>query len=471
MQLRIEQVLQSIEGELLVAPASLDAEVLMLTWDSRVVKEQALYVALVGERVDGHAFVGGAIASGAACVVVSHALDEETYEAARAAGCAIIQVASGEDAIRALAGTWRSLLNATVIGITGSVGKTTTRSLTEHVLRQRYKTCATKGNFNNELGAPYTLLSADADCEMLVMEMGMSSLGEIADICSYAHPHMGLITNIGTSHMEYLKTRENVARAKGELLAALPENEGQAFLPVKEEFYDFLCEETHVVERGINVTPYGGDKAPGVFATDVRVDEDGHPVFTLHIGEETAECALNLRGLHNVDNACGAAAIGKACGLTMDEIIAGLHETMPESGRQEFKKAACGATVIDDTYNASPVSMKAALSMMASRQHEGRNIAILGDMGELGSETDHGHAEVGTFAAEKGIDLLVCVGPVSAVMAKAAREAGMNEAAIVHVDSVDNVLAVLPELYEGDTVLCKASHYMGLNAIVEGLID
>ncbi len=473
MRLSTKQIVEITGGDLVVAPLDDMGIISGLSWDSRKMQTGWAYAALPGERVDGHDFVVAAIQGGAALALVSRALDDSALSHASQAGCAVVQVEDVASAITDLARAWRGMLKCKVVGVTGSVGKTTTKSLIKSVLSARFRTYATKGNFNNELGAPYTVLSAESDCEMLVLEMGMSSLGEIAHICEFAAPDMGLITNVGTSHIEYLGTRENIARAKAELIEALPDGGGKAFLPATCEFNDLIRSIATVDERGVDVAVYAGGPSSDVYATDVVLDEEGHPRFTLNAGGRQVPCSLSLRGLHNVDNACGAAAVGLACGIPLEEVAVALAAAQPEAGRQEFKKAARGFTVIDDSYNASPDSMKAGLSMLCSCKVDGRRIAVLGDMGELGDASEPCHREVGRFAAGlEGLDALICVGELSRDMADAALSAGMDPACVHWADGVPAAVSVLEGLLgAGDAVLVKASHYMGLERVVEGIIS
>ncbi len=442
-----------------------------MSWDSRSIEPGWAYVAIVGERVDGNDFTASALRAGAAVALMSRPPREEEAAAARRAGAAIVVVNDGEEAIIALARAWRARLDATVVGITGSVGKTTTKGLVRQVLSSKYRTCATRGNYNNQLGAPYTVLTADEDCEMLVVEMGMDHAGEIARICRTARPHMGVVTNVGVSHLEYLGTRENIARAKAELIEALPEG-GTAFLQAQGEFTEFIRAHAHVQERGVKTVLFGGNASGSdVFATDVEVDGESRPRFTLHAQDEAVRLTLGLRGAHNVENACAAAAVGIACGMSLCEVASALESAEPEAGRAQLKRAACGALVFDDAYNASPVSMKASLRMLASFEAKGKKIAVLGDMGELGSASDEGHYETGIAAADAQVDYLICAGEASVRIAQGAIEAGLDRALVRHVPDAQAALeTVLPMLGRGDVVLVKASHYMGLDRVVEGVI-
>ena len=221
MELEIGRVIEACDARVLVEPESRDGAVLGLTWDSREVKPGFVYAAIIGERVDGHAFAVSAIEAGAVAVLCTRELDDAALEAAHAAGACVLKVADTAEAIAEIAAAWRATLCATVIGVTGSVGKTTTKGLVRDILSTKYETWATKGNFNNELGAPYTVLTAPASTQMLVVEMGMDRPGQIAHLAAMAKPNLGVVSIVGTSHLEYLKTRDNIALAKAELLDAL----------------------------------------------------------------------------------------------------------------------------------------------------------------------------------------------------------------------------------------------------------
>ncbi len=488
----IQDIVESTGGNLVVAPLNAGAQATSLTWDSRRVKRGGAYVSIVGARVDGNDFAVDALRAGAAVALMSREPRADECATAQESGGAIVRVACGEDAVRALATAWRARLGATVVGVTGSVGKTTTKGLIRDVLSARFRTSATQGNYNNQLGAPATLLAADETCEMLVMEMGMDHAGEVARICQVARPHLGVITNVGLAHLEYLGTRENIARAKAELIEALPEG-GTAFLQAQGEFTPFIRAHARVDERGVRTVLFGGVPGaatvssrgagvggetvsasaaaiPDVYATDLRLDGKGRPHFTLHAKEEVATCSLSLRGAHNVENACAAAAVGLACEMSLDEVCAALAVAQPETGRGQLRAAACGAAVFDDTYNASPASMEAALATLAAYEVSGRRIAVLGDMGELGEAAVSGHTDTGLAAARTGLDLLICAGELARLIAQGARDAGMDARRVVCVHNADEALAALPsDLGVHDALLVKASRFMGLDRVVEGV--
>ena len=317
----------------------------------------------------------------------------------------------------------------------------------------------------------------------------MDRPGQIAHLAAMAKPSLGVVSIVGTSHLEYLKTRDNIALAKAELLDALPEG-GWAFLNAGCDKSAFMAEHARLVERGVNVCAFSAlgepDASLGAWAADsavwaenVTIDSEGRPRFELCArgalvgGERCRErVALSLRGAQNVSNACAAAAVCIAAGMEFSEVATALAQAQPESGRAELVRAKCGAVVFNDAYNAAPESMCAALATLASYETAGRRIAVLGDMGELGVSSVEGHAKAGRVAAEAGIDVLVCTGDLSRGMARAAEEAGMPREHIVCVNDADEALAYVSKtISEGDAVLVKASHYMGLDRVVEGIIE
>ena len=477
------QIAQFTQGSFVAEPAQKDISASSLTWDSREVAPGAAYVALPGEHVDGHSFVASALRAGAVIALVMQPLPEETLRVAREMGAGIIQVANTHDAITDLARGWRGLLRGTVIGLTGSSGKTTTKNLVRDVLSYRNAVVATKANQNNELGVPRTLLNADLDTDYVVVEMGMRGMHQIETLCEFVKPSLGIIVNVGESHIELLGGRDNIARAKGELFQALPSETGVAFVNGADDYASFVCELARLQERHVKVISYGLTEGPvlgscGVWAENIVSDEEGQPCFDLCAqgfgGEEIERVSvtLQLRGLHNVSNATGAAAIGRFCGMTLEDIAAALSAAQPESGRQQVLKAEAGYTVINDAYNANPESMKASLVTFSAMATEGRHIAVLGDMGELGDFAPACHEGIGILVPTLNIDVLVCIGELSAYIARAAREAGMDDAKIIQAQNIDEVLSVLkPTLQPTDAVLVKASHFMELFHVGEGLIE
>ena len=491
MRLSLQEIGEAVGGQLRLAgevDGPEDASVIAtgITWDSREVKPGDLYVALPGERVDGHDFVSAAQAAGAAAALVTRDVRSD------------IPLIVVDDAVRAftdLAAFWRSKLSGTIVGLTGSTGKTTTKNLVRDVLSHHGSVVATKANQNNELGVPNTLLTADADTQAVIVEMGMRGQGQITALCDIAHPEWGLITNVGESHIELLGSRENIAHAKAELLCELPDGQGVAFVNAADDYAVEVCRYAGLAKRGVTTVFFEGgdawehvdelgifaDEQPFVWASDVALNEEGCPSFTLHarhfakVGrpecDGEVDCKLALRGIHNVSNACSAAAVGLMAGMTLGTCRDALTQAQPERGRQQVWRTPAGVTVVDDAYNANPDSMRASLSTFAAMDVAGRRIAVLGDMLELGDFSRECHERVGGMAANAALDELVCVGDLSRYIAEAACASGMEPAAVRVVPDAAAALEVVKSLVgPGDAVLVKASHSIGLDRVVEGLV-
>lgn len=515
MRLSLGQIASCTKGSFLVEPNDLDMLATGVSWDSRSIVAGDVYIALVGERLDGHSFVAPAISAGAVCALVTRPSDQTSCELARARGVALILVDDALCAISDMARLWRGYLKGRVIALSGSSGKTTTKNLVRDVLRASYSVVATKGNQNNELGVPKTLLDADEDTEAIVVEMGMRGKGQLAHLCEFVRPDWGIVVNVGESHIELLGSRENIARAKAELLCALPSG-GLAFVNARDDFADFVCRQANLAQRGVKTVFFNApeqenlpgiapdmhsgtssdvssdissdmhsdiafDEGARVWAEQVSLDAWGRAHFILCVRgfscagkngtKEALPCALKLQGLHNVSNACAAAALGCAFGMSLRDVVGALEGALPEAGRQEVLVARRKFTVINDAYNANPTSMRASLETFAALKVSGRRIAVLGDMGELGDFARVAHSEVGRLVAALCLDRLVCVGTLSRHIAAAAAQAGMDEAHIVWVPNVSGALEDLNAYVQsGDAVLVKASHFMELEQVVEGLV-
>ncbi len=523
MRANAKQVAACTGGSFVVEPMDPRALMTGVTWDSREVAAGDLYVALPGARVDGHAFVADALRKGALCTLVAAPPDDATCLLAREMGAAVVEVPDTRAAVTDLARWWRAQIGARVIAVTGSSGKTTTKNLVRDVLSRAASAVATAGNQNNELGVPKTLLAADVETEAVVVEMGMRGAGQIAELCDFALPDWGLVTNVGEAHIELLGSREGVASAKAELLEALPAGRGVAFLNAADDFCGFVRDRALLDARGVRTVLFdgtgehaerlearaavaalsGGEADALVWADDVSLDEEGCPRFTLCAsgfppparrgaaeaaapgtggfpsaagaadprGIERASCALVLRGVHNVSNACAAAAVGRAFGMALPDIAAALAASLPECGRQEVVAARGGFTVVNDAYNANPDSMRAALLAFASMETAGARIAVLGDMLELGGYARACHEGIGRLVAELPIDCLVCMGDEARSIASAAQGAGMDSEKVVVAETTSDVLGELDaRVRPGDAVLVKASNSMGLARVVEGLV-
>jgi UDP-N-acetylmuramoyl-tripeptide--D-alanyl-D-alanine ligase len=325
---------------------------------------------------------------------------------------------------------------------------------------------ATAENRNNELGVPLTVMDAGASTEALVVEMAMRGPGQIEHLCSIARPDVGLVTNVGVSHVEILGTEEAIASAKGELVRAIPAA-GRVFLNGDDAWSDTL--EGYA---GAPVTRYGLSGVADVRAEDVSIAEDGTPSFKLVTAGDCVEVRLPVPGRHNVYNALAASAVGIHLGVTLRDVARGLESATFSKWRMETFQSASGLTVINDAYNANPTSMRAAVSALGDVPTRGRRIAVLGDMAELGSLTDLAHFQLGEEVASSAVDILISVGERGRRIAEGALAAGMTPECVRPCLSADEASEVLDDTAEpGDTVLVKASRIMGLERVVEGMIE
>lgn len=477
MRLNAKQIAEYTAANVLVESMEPSRLATGITWDSRTVKPGDVYLALPGERVDGHDFVESALCAGAIIALVMRPVAESVCLRAKEMGAAILEVSSTTAALTDLARAWRKHLKGRVIVLTGSTGKTTTKNLVRDVFSTTYKTVATHGNQNNELGVPKTLLEADPETDYVVIEMGMRGKGQLKSLCEFVKPDYALVTNTGESHIELLGSKDAIIQAKAEVVEALTPGVGVAVLNRALADSSHRIEEiARVQERDITVIGFDGSGLcrgdVQVYAKDISIDAEGKPSFTLCTPKGEQTCSLVLRGEHNVHNACAAAALGYVCGISLEKIIEGLEASLPEVGRQEINTNADGVLVINDAYNANPDSMRASLSTFASMDVSGKRIAVLGDMGELGDFAQACHEGIGKVIAELPIDYLLCIGELAGYIASAALESGFPRDRIETTLSKGEALGILePLVEEGDAVLVKASHSMELERIVRGLLS
>lgn len=468
----IATVAAATHGRVAVAPAEGKRAPSGLVWDSREVRNGCLFLCIPGERVDGNDFAARAIADGAFCALMTRDPLEAEVAAAHEAGAGIVVAEDATQSITRLACAWRTRIDPLCVGVTGSVGKTTTKDLLASVMGFLGPVVATKANQNNELGVPATVLAAGPETRALVVEVGMRGRHQIDALCQgIVHPDVGVITNIGTSHLELLGSRENIARAKGELIESLPAG-GLAVLPAESDFAGLLRGIAADQDRGIEVLSFGRTAAADVRAEGERLEDDGCASFVLRLPDGTAsQVRLGIPGAHNVANALAAAAVAWHAGADAETIAARLSRARTGASRLEVLHAPSGLTVIDDAYNANPDSMRAALAVLAQTDVAGRRIAVLGDMGELGPEEAELHEQVGACAARSGVDLLVCVGRLARHIGRGAREEGMKTDRVVWCEDAEAALAALAgTVRPDDAVLVKASHFMGLGRVAKGLV-
>ncbi len=448
----LRAIVSACNGKYFGPDEHLEKEVSGIAIDSRKIEDGWLFAATVGERVDGHSFIESCYSSGALCC-----LGEKDYAFE---GHSYIQVTSTFQALKDIAEYYRSTLEIPVVGITGSVGKTSTKEMIASVLGVKFNTLKTAGNFNNEVGLPLTVFNIRNEHEAAVLEMGISDFGEMHRLSKVARPNLCVITNIGLCHLEFLGDRDGVLKAKSEI-------------------FDFAADGAKAIVNGdddklqtlksrddLDVTLFGMDSSNDVYAKQVEnLGLDGLKcVISTPVGEFTAH--IHIPGMHMVYNALAGTCVGLACGLTLEEIKSGIENAQTISGRNNLIHTE-NYTIMDDCYNANPVSMKASLDVLSTAL--GRKVAILGDMGELGTDELAMHYTVGEHAAQKNIDLLLCVGTLSKEILKGAKAVNPNMNA--HGFSTkEELLEQLPSLLaKGDSILIKASHFMQFEKIVKAL--
>lgn len=490
VHIRLDELLTATGAELVCGDST--ALVCGVTTDSRAVEPGMAFVCFVGERVNGNRFAPQAIEAGAAAVVLTEEAPEDLVALAAAHGCALLRAAqvceatpddtdpSATEFLLRLAAEWRRR-NAQwiVVGVTGSVGKTTTKDMLASALATKYVTFATKGNFNNLMGLSLTLLAASAEDQVVVAEMGMNHKGELARLTQVARPTVALITNVGTSHIGYLGSRENIARAKAEIVGGMTAT-AAAEGPVRsclvlcdDNDYGTFIEEGFCVPAGVEVLRVGTSAQSVVRAEDITLDGEGHPCFTLCFADGwRQEVCLNVPGRHAVSDFLLAMTIADRVGADRSAAADAIAHMPQTRMRMEVLTAPGRARVIDDSYNASPSSIAAALDVLCSMDCAGRRVAVLGEVGELGDEATRLHGYMGAYAAAKPLDLLVFVGGQHAQeMAEAARIMGFSEDCLEVLPSAQRALELIgPVLAEGDLVLAKGSRFVGLDVFAKGVL-
>lgn len=434
-----------------------------VTKDSREVNAGDVYLGIKGERVNGSTFYKDAFAKGAIGAIVQEIeISKEDMEAFP--DKFIIMVDDVVKALQEIAKLKRSLVDIPVIGITGSVGKTSTKDLVASVLAQKYKVLKTQGNYNNEIGLPLTVLSLK-DEEMMVLEMGMSALGEISLLTDIAQPSTGVITVIGSSHIGELGSRENILKAKLEILEGL-EPEGKLIFNNDNDLLHKWSQENTDVH--VHVT-YGIENTSNLMATNISVKENSTE-YDVEVEGTTYHITVPIGGNHFVYNSLAAVAVGLEYGVPMEDIIKGIAEFALTKRRMEVSKNSKGATIINDSYNASYESVKAALEYIHSISANKR-IAVLGDVLELGEFSKQMHEKMGEEVLNNQIDVLVTVGPEATHIAEKCKELGMNQENIYHFDTNEEAVKLLNNMMEkDDVVLVKASNGMHFDEIVEKII-
>jgi UDP-N-acetylmuramoyl-tripeptide--D-alanyl-D-alanine ligase len=443
----------AMAGATLLGPDSA-ALVSRFNKDTRTIKSGDLYIGLRGEKFDGNEFATRAFELGAAAAL----LDSPKLAEKLAASQSVLLAEDSLAALTRLAAAWRSRLKIRVLGITGSSGKTSTKEFAAAVLGSKYRVVKTEGNLNNHIGVPLSILSAGSDAEAAVWEVGMNHPGEIAPLAALIQPSCAIITNIGTAHIEYMKTRDAIALEKG-MLAEAVASEGAVVLPAEDDKTDSIAARSRakVVRTGIT----SGD----LLAADIQSTPEGTNFTVSHQGEKVS-ASIAVHGTHMVQNALLALAAGLEMGVPLEKGVKGLSKARLVGGRLE-QKTISGVTYLDDSYNANPESMEAALNTLRLVPGSGRRIAVLGKMGELGEHAAEGYRRTGEAAA-KLADILLTVGADAASISAAARVAGLGR--VHEVEDTAAAARMLSQLARpGDLVLVKGSRSARMETLFEHL--
>ena len=467
--LTLADIVQGITGE---RPQELEQRPSAVRIDSRCVESGDVFIALKGERVDGHDYAGEALERGAVLLVADKPVEVDlptvNLKGLRRrlpeawALPSLLQVSDSLKSLQELAAYWRRRFSPRVIGITGSVGKTTTKELTADVLSCHFPTLKSEQSYNNEFGLPLTLLKLTDEHEQVVLEMGMYDVGEIAELAEIALPHVGVVTIIGPVHLERARTMERIVRAKTELVEALPPAPtGVAILNYDDPRVLAMREDTLA-----RVFTYGLSPEADLWADEIEGQGLEGIRFRLHHEDEALHVRIPLLGRHSVHTALRAAAVGLVEGLNWQEIVEGLRTTTSQL-RLVAVPGPQGSTILDDTYNASPASTIAALNLLD--ELEGRKIAVLGAMLELGDQEREGHEKVGMRALDV-VDILITVGQLGKIISDAALRWGIPSERVFVADDNAHVIQLLePMVGEGDIILVKGSRGMKMEEIVSAL--
>ncbi len=428
-----------------------DIEVSSISTDTRTIEKGSVFIALKGKSFDGHDYAAKAMELGAVAVVTERAVD----------GAKCIIVDSTHDALLDIAGYYRDKFDIKLIGITGSVGKTTTKDLVSLVMSKKFKTLKTQKNFNNEIGLPMTIFNLSREHEAAVIEMGMSNPGEISRLSLTAKPNLCIITNIGYSHIENLGSQENILKAKLEILDGADEN-----APLILSKDDKFLKSVVVRERRKLIFYSVSDSSADVYASDIKT-ECNRITFNINCGENVYPAVINCLGEHNVKNSLAAFCAGLEYDIPPEDMIQAIAEFQPDGIRQGFTEIN-GVKIIADCYNSAPDSAKSSLKTLAQTGVSGKKIAVLGDMLELGKMSKELHRSVGEAAAENNIDLLLCFGDMSEYYINGAVKKGFDKSNAKVFNSKAEMADYLKGIMsEGDAVLFKASRGMMFEEIIE----
>lgn len=441
--MKVYEIVEATQG--ILVSGNKDDEINFFSQDSRQMTNGGMYIPLKGERFDGHNFIESAFQTGAQAIISEKDVNYEDK--------IVIKVKDTYQALKDMASYLRSHRPVKVVGITGSVGKTSTRDMVYSVVKQKYKTLKTEGNYNNEIGLPLTILRYH-DEEVLVLEMGMNHLQEMSRLSMIARPDIACITNVGTAHIGELGSRENILKAKLEITDGM--KEGSTLIINQDNDMLQTVELPH-----LNVVRVGKSKEASIQASHIVLEETKSSFEVEYQGKKEI-IEVPVQGEHNISNALIAIAVGIELNISLEDIKKGIQEFKLTKNRMDILEKN-HKTVIDGTYNASVDSMKSSIDVLAN--YKKRKVAILADMLELGDYSQQLHEEVGSYVASKGIDILVCVGKEAKYIYQKARESMKD---VYYFESNQEVIARLDELLkEDDVILVKGSHSMNLKEVVE----
>lgn len=452
-RLTVREIVNSTGGRLLRGDAT--APVTGVSIDTRTLQPGDVFFALKGENADGHVYVPKAVELGAGAVVVSDpSVSGET---------AVVAVEDPLWALGDLAKHYRSKFSPKVVGVTGSVGKTTTKEMLACILERKGNVLKNHVNFNNEIGVPLTILQLGPEHDYLVLEMAMRALGEIGRLASIAAPCVGIITNVGISHIELLGSQGSIADAKSELLTELPED-GVAVLNAEDCYFTMMKD-----RFAGKVMSFGTCRGADVAGLKIKCLDKGRHRFFIAVGDESVDITLPMLGYHNVHNALAAAAAALILGADLKMVREGLQGFTPPSMRMEFIESG-GLTILNDAYNAGPASVLAALKTLHSLKGCKRRVAVLGDMLELGDYAAKAHRDIGSSLKDHGVEVLVTVGSLACGIADGAKSAGFPSGSIhCYSDSAEAGRRIREQLSDGDAILIKGSRAVKMEEIVRVL--
>lgn len=451
LELNLQEIVKATKGALLKEADV--KEIKAVSTDTRKIEEGTMFIALKGENFNGNNYVLEAFNKGAKIAIVDEVkcdLNELKEDVA------LIKVQNTGRALMDLAKFYREKLGLKVVGITGSAGKTSTKDLVAAVLSDKYKVFKTKGNFNNEIGLPLMILELDSTYDVAILEMGMRGLGQIKELAEIASPDLGIITNIGISHIEILKTRENILKAKMEIATFFDKN-NTLVVCGNDDFLGALPEaEYKIVKTGVGENFKIGAK-------NIALEELSSK-FTVYDGEKEEEFSLDMPGEHNISNLMLGIAIAKELGVSFEEMKRGLKNIEATSMRLELIKKD-GFSILNDCYNSSPVAVKSAIDVMKNIEGK-RRIAVLGTMRELGHKSEEAHEEIGKYAKENGIEKVLCFGDFSENIKE-----GYGEGCTVYENKEELIKDLLNIICEGDIILVKASRSLKFEEITKALLE